>query len=104
MWRIGLLLERLDADTVHGVEEALVLGTVRAIHLDDALERRRHLVLGHRGADDLPERGGAAGGRAPERDLVPLLAVLVDAEDADVADVVMATGIHAAGHLQLDLA
>jgi hypothetical protein len=30
--------------------------------------------------------------------------VLVDAKDADVADVVMATGVHAAGHLQFDLA
>jgi len=30
--------------------------------------------------------------------------MLVDAEDADVADVVMPAGIHAAGHLDLDVA
>ena len=50
-----------------------------------------------------PERGEAAG-RAAEGDLVPLLAVLIDAQDADVPDVVVAAGIHAAGHLDLDLA
>ncbi len=50
-----------------------------------------------------PERGEAVG-RAAEGDLVPLLAVLIDAEDADVPDVVVAAGIHAAGHLDLDLA
>ncbi len=48
--------------------------------------------------------GRDAAGRAAERDLVPLLATLVDAEDADVPDVVMPTGIHAAGHLDLDVA
>jgi hypothetical protein len=89
---------------VHGVDEALLFVAHRAVHLHDALERCGDLLLRDRGADDLPERGGAAGGGAPEGDLVPLLAVLVDAEHADVADVVMAAGIHAAGHLQLDLA
>ena len=41
---------------------------------------------------------------AADLDLVPLLAVLVDAEDADVADVVVAAGIHAAGDVEVELA
>ena len=42
--------------------------------------------------------------RAADRHLIPLVAVLVDAENADVADVMMAAGIDAAGHIQFDLA
>ena len=41
---------------------------------------------------------------AAERELVELLALLLDAEDADMADVVMAAGIDAAGDLDLELA
>src|SRR5213075_1610516 len=37
-------------------------------------------------------------------DLIPLLAVLIDAQDADVADVVVAAGIHAAGDVEVELA
>ena len=54
-------------------------------------------------AEDLADRGVLAR-RAAERDLVELLALLVDAEDADVADVVVAAGIDAAGDLDLELA
>ena len=42
--------------------------------------------------------------RAAERDLVELVALLLDAENADVADVVVAAGIDAAGDLDLQLA
>jgi hypothetical protein len=38
------------------------------------------------------------------RDLVPLLVVLVDAEDADVGDVVVAAGVHAARDVERDVA
>ena len=41
---------------------------------------------------------------AAERELVELLALLLDAEDADMADVVMAAGVDAAGDLDLQLA
>src|SRR5579883_590950 len=103
MWRIGLLLERGDPEALHRVDEALALAAHAAVDLEDALEGRRDLALGDARADDLPERGEAVD-RAAEGDLVPLLAVLIDTEDPDVADVVMPAGIHAAGHLQLDLA
>ena len=42
--------------------------------------------------------------RAAEGDLIPLLAVFLDAQNADVPDVMMAAGVHAAGHLDLDFA
>src|SRR3974390_1238066 len=103
MCRIGALPERRQPDPPHGVDEALAVLTQLAIGLDDPLESDRHLVLRDRGADHLTERGEAVG-RAAEAYLVPLLAVLVDAEDADVADGVMAAGVHATGHLDLDLA
>src|SRR5690349_1747453 len=40
---------------------------------------------------------------AADLDLVPLFAVLVDAEDADVADVMLAAGVDAARDVQVDL-
>ncbi|OGA28514.1 MAG: hypothetical protein A3I01_00445 [Betaproteobacteria bacterium RIFCSPLOWO2_02_FULL_65_24] len=42
--------------------------------------------------------------RAADGDLVELLALLVHAENADVADVVMAAGIHAARDVEVELA
>src|SRR2546430_9721183 len=103
MRRIGALPEGPEAHAAQGVDEAFALGAQGAIHLDHSLDGRRDFVLRHRRTDDFTERGEAVR-RAAEGDLVPLLAVLVDAEDADVADVVMAAGVHAAGHLDLDVA
>src|SRR5512138_1130637 len=103
-WRIYTCLERSHTDAAEGFEEALVLVTLGDVHADDALDRIRDLVERDRRADHFAERGVFAAGRAAERDLVPLLAALIDAEDADVADGVMAAAVHAAGHLQLDLA
>ena len=40
-------------------------------------------------------------GLAAERDLIKLLAVLLDAENADMADMVMAAGIDAAGNVDV---
>src|SRR3546814_14120728 len=61
------------------------------------------LVVGEGGADDLPERSVLVGAAA-EGDLVEFLALLVDAEDADVAHVMMAAGVDAAGDLDLEVA
>ena len=47
---------------------------------------------------------GVLRARAAEHELVELLALLLDAEDADVADVVVAAGVDAAGDLDLQLA
>src|SRR5690606_18079647 len=48
------------------------------------------------GADDAADRGVLVGAAA-DGELVEFLALLVEAEDADVADVVMAAGVDAAG-------
>src|SRR5215469_17457691 len=103
MCRIGALPEGCEADPAHGVDEALAILAQVAVGLDDALERRCDLVLCDRGPDHLAERGEAVR-RAAEADLVPLLAVLVDAEHADVTDVMVPAGVHATGDLDLDLA
>jgi hypothetical protein len=42
--------------------------------------------------------------RPPKQDLVEFLALLVDAENADVADMVVAAGIDAAGHVDVQRA
>ena len=52
----------------------------------------RDIGLGHRRAE-APAEPRALLGRAADRDLVPLLALLVDAEDADVPHVVVAAGV-----------
>ena len=73
------------------------------VRLDQALDHVGHVGRGERRADDLAERRVVAL-RAADRNLVPLVAALVDAEDADVADVMVAAGVHAAGHVEVDLA
>src|SRR5688572_16044599 len=106
---IDAFLEGLDADAVHHLDEALgVAVAVLQIGFDESFDDIGNVSAGERRADDLAERH--AGARAclalvsPDFDLVPLLAVLVDAEDADVPDVVVAAGIHAAGDVEVDLA
>src|SRR6266436_2535138 len=103
MRRIGALPEGRQAHAAERVDEAFTLGAQRAIRLDDTLDGRCDIVLPYRRTDDFTQRSEAVR-RAAERNLVPLLAMLVDAEDADVADVVMPARIHAAGHLYLDVA
>src|ERR1700719_546785 len=103
MRRIRALLERLDADTMDHFDEPLAIFALRTIELDDALDGRGNFFLRHGGSDDLAQCAKPIH-RAAERDLIPLFAMLLDAQDADVPDVVMPAGIHAPGHLDLDVA
>src|ERR1700682_4572611 len=103
MRRIGALPEGRQAHAAERVDEAFTLGAQRARRLDNPLDGRCDFVLRYRRTDDFTQRSEAVR-RAAEGNLVPLLAMLVDAEDADVADVVMPAGVHAAGHLDLDVA
>src|SRR5580658_11031147 len=103
MYRIGALPEDRQTDAPQRVDETLALGAQRAVGFHDAFDGGGHLVLRYRRPDHLTE-GGKTIGRATQADLIPLLAMLIDAEDADVAHVVVAAGVHAAGHLDLDLA
>src|SRR5882724_7308007 len=100
---IELLLEGLEADAPIGIEEALAVRAYVEIGVDDGLHRVHHLGGAERRPDDVAD-GGVLVGAAAEGDLVELGAVLVDAEDADVADMMVAAGIDAAGDLDLQLA
>src|SRR5690242_16762124 len=91
---IHALSERLDADAAHGLQEFLAFLASLDVDIKDARDGLGHLGLRHRRPDHLAERGDATG-RTTDGDLVPLQAVLVDAEDADVPDVMVAAGIHA---------
>src|SRR5712691_3032788 len=102
-------LEGFDADAVHHVDEALGVAVApREIALDQLFDHVGDLGAGERWADDLAEGYAAAGPDftlvATDLDLVPLLAALVDAEYADVTDVMVAASVHAAGDIEVDLA
>src|SRR5260221_312213 len=113
---ITTFLEGLDADALHDVDEALgVAVALLEVALDQALDHVGDVGARERRPDDLAEgcaeRRGLARRPLPhlslvaaDLDLVPLLAVLVDAEDADVADVVVAAGVHAARDVEVELA
>src|SRR5687768_14354559 len=76
---IDLFLERLDADAVHGIDEALCVAvTMLEVAADELLDDVGDVGAGEGRADHLAERRG--GLVTTDLDLVPLLAVLVDAE------------------------
>src|SRR6266571_5112313 len=99
-------LEGFDANAMHHVDEALGLAVAACeVALDQLFDDVRDLGAREGRADDLAEGCAAAGPDftlvAPDLDLVPLLAVLVD---ADMADVVVPAGVHAPGDIEIDLA
>src|ERR1700733_234624 len=100
---IGSFLKWLYPKAAHGVEKALLGLTLFYIDFQQALDRVGDLPLRHRRADDGAQGSIRAGGAA-DGDLIPLFAALIDAEDADVADVMVTAGVHAPGHLDVDLA
>src|SRR5262249_53495207 len=105
---INRFLEGLDADAMHHVDEALRLAVAaRQIAFDELLDDVGNLGPRERRADHLAERRSDAGLDlslvATDLDLVPLLAVLVDAENADVSDVVVTASVHAARDVHVDL-
>src|SRR5262245_27467285 len=100
---IESLLERLEADAAVGVEETFPVLTQLQVGVDDGLDGADNLIGPEGRADDVADRRVLVGAAA-ESDLVKLLAVLIDAEDADMAHMVMAAGIDAAGNLDLQFA
>src|SRR5437867_9238111 len=100
---IDALLQRFDAEPADGIDEALVLVAAFDVDVDQAADDVGHFVRRERWADDLAQRRVLAL-TAADRNLVPLLAVLVDAEHTDVADVVVTAGVHAARDVQVELA
>src|SRR6185312_1588601 len=110
-WSSGLgfcsiehLLERCRSYPAIHVEEAF--GSIIAngkIGFDDGFDGVDNLIRTKPAPDDLAD-GGVFVGRAAKRDLVKFRALLFDTQNADMADVVMAAGIDAAGNLQLQFA
>src|SRR5271154_875796 len=98
---IDALPKRLDAGALDRVDEQFVRPLPQfEIGRGDVLDHVGHLRIGHRRPDQRAERGILVG-LAAERDLIKLLAVLLDAENADMADMVMAAGIDAAGNIDV---
>src|SRR5262245_32112881 len=101
---IDAILERLDTDTPIGVDEALAFVARLEIGRDQGIDRLDHLVRLHRRPEDRAERGLAEVDIAAQADLVELDPVLVDAQDADVANMVMAAGVDATRDFYLQVA
>src|SRR5258706_2069665 len=100
---IDLFLEGLDSDSLHHIDEALHFAVpALEVALEQSFNDGRHLGSRKRRTENLAQGGGSL--VSADLDLVPLLAVLIDAEDADVAHMVMAAGVHAAGDVQVELA
>src|SRR5438105_11811091 len=85
---IDALLKGFQPQTADGVDEALVLMPFFHIDIDQAGDDVRHFLGREGGPYHLAQLRGLAL-IAADRDLVPLFAVLIDAEHADVADLVM---------------
>src|SRR5690348_12821930 len=83
------LLEWRQTDAAIGVRELLAVAPQPEIDVDQPVDRGRNLVRRDRGTHDAAQRrlGVVA---AADGDLIGLGAVLFEAEDADVADVMMA--------------
>src|SRR5262249_14922592 len=86
---INALLERRQADPAIGVEETLAGTAQRHVGVDHVLDLIDHLFGRNRGPEDRAQRR-VIGFAAAQRDLVELGAALVDPENANVADVVVA--------------
>jgi hypothetical protein len=100
---IERFLERLGADAAVGLGKPLTVAALAQIDGDQRVDCVRHRAGRDRGPDDRA-KGRVLVGAAADGDLIKLLAALVEAEDADVADMVMATGVDAAGDLDAQLA
>ncbi len=100
---IDALLEQVNADALVGVDETLIFGALFDVHIDQFADHLGHGFLGEGRAEDLAQARIAAGA-ATQGHLVEFFAFLVHAQDADVADVVVTTGVHATGNVQVQLA
>src|SRR5215813_6620405 len=99
--RINPLLEGIDADARDSVDEKLVRPIAQLkIGGGDILDHVGDLPVRHRRTQNLAELGVLVGAAA-DRHLVIFLAVLLDAEDADVPDVMVTAGIDAAGDIDV---
>jgi hypothetical protein len=99
---IYTLSERMHADTSNRFNKRFPVQSQIEINPQNPFHGIGNVLPGNGWAEPLAE-GCLVVRRPAECDLVPLLALFLDTEDTDVADVMMATGINAARHLQPDL-
>src|SRR5690242_15301965 len=102
-WRIDTSLERSHTDATERIDETFALFALGNIDIENAFECRGHFGFCNRGSDDTAERSQISVSDTAQGNLIPLFAVLIDAEDADVADMMMTAGIHAARHFEFDI-
>src|SRR6185437_15001128 len=82
-------------------EGLLLIAAKFEIRMDQPLHALRDLIPRQRPAHALADRSVIAR-TAAQSDLIPLLAVLIDAENADVTDAVVSTAIHASADRDAD--
>jgi hypothetical protein len=97
-------LERSEADPTKGLEEALVSDTLPLMGQDDGLDGRRHLVEWKSRPKHIANTRIVEARAAAKRELVEFLAFLIDAEDTDMADMMVTAGIDAAADVNLEFA
>src|SRR5207248_7200350 len=98
---INPLPEWFDTEPLHRIDEQLVgIGAQREVGLNNILDHISDFGIGHRRPDQASELCVLVGAAA-NRDLIELLAVLLDTENADMADVMMTAGVDAAGNVDV---
>src|SRR5690554_2506745 len=102
-WGIHSLLERLYANTFVGIDKQLTFVAQLDIQVGDLLNHVNHFVSIERRAD-LVANAGHFIAAAAKGDLIKLLAFFIHTKNTDVANMVMATGVHAARDIQIQLA
>src|SRR5690606_3841503 len=96
--------ERLHAYPAIGVKEGLVRALTQGeIGVHHRLDGIHHAFRGETATGDLTN-GRMLVRRTAKRDLIEFLTLLLDAQNADMADMMMAAGIDAARNLDLQIA
>src|SRR5690606_7379674 len=102
-WAIDRLLKRVVANAAVGFQEGFTLQTLGDVEIQNLGNDVRNLLAGKGWAKDLSQ-GRLFTGVAAQGNLEELFAFFVHTQNADVADVVVTTGVHAAGNVQVDFA
>ena len=100
---IKRVLHHSVAEALIGLLEGLAVLALLDIKVDQPLDRIDDAFRRKAGAGPLAD-GGGFGRIAAQRDLIGFRAGLLQAENADVADMMVAAGIDAAGNLDADRA
>src|SRR5690606_26382739 len=97
------LLKRVVANTAVGFQERFAVLSLDDVEIQNVGDDVRDLVAGKRGTEDFTQ-GRFFTGVAAQGNLEEFVAFVVHAQNADVADVVVTTGVHAVGNVQVDFA